>query len=157
VRTRCPGACSWRSAATPVPARTPSSPCAASNRRPYGSLFGRRPDLINYGQVGFGRLTTPEAWLSTWSGLSSNANFVRCAPGIIIPILFVELTGDQAAFPTDTGRMVDALGSADLTHVPVRGTHFGGAIHPGEPTGNDLAGVEIVEWLRERHELTPPT
>ena len=31
--------------------------------------------------TGFGRLTTPEAWLSTWSGLSCNADFVRCAPG----------------------------------------------------------------------------
>ena len=50
------------------------------SERPYGSVFGRRPDLINYGLVGFGRLTTPEAWLSTWSGLSSNADFVRCAP-----------------------------------------------------------------------------
>jgi hypothetical protein len=32
--------------------------------RPYGSLFGRRPDLINYGLVGLGRLTTPDAWLA---------------------------------------------------------------------------------------------
>jgi hypothetical protein len=49
------------------------------SERPYGSLFGTRPDLINYGLTGFGRLTAPEAWLSTWSGLSSNADFVRCA------------------------------------------------------------------------------
>jgi hypothetical protein len=26
--------------------------------RPYGSLFGKRPELINYGLTGFGRLTT---------------------------------------------------------------------------------------------------
>lgn len=68
-----------------------------------GSQFARRPDLINYGQVGFGRLTTPEAWLSTWSGLSSNSDFVRCAPGVTVPTLFVELTGDQAAFPPTPG------------------------------------------------------
>ena len=80
------------------------------SERPYGSLFGTRPDLINYGQVGFGRLTTPEAWLSTWSGLSSHADFARCAPGVAVPTLFVELTGDQAAFPADTRAMVDALG-----------------------------------------------
>src|SRR5204862_3347590 len=36
------------------------------SERPYGSLFGKRPDLINYGLTGFGRLTPPEAWLSTW-------------------------------------------------------------------------------------------
>ncbi|WP_300007526.1 alpha/beta hydrolase [Pseudonocardia sp.] len=126
------------------------------SERPYGSLFGRRPDLIDYGQVGFGRLTTPEAWLSTWSGLSSNADFVRCAPGVAVPTLFLELTGDQAAFPADTARMVGALGAADLTHRAIRGLHFGGAVAQGEPTGNDLAGAEIVGWLGERHELAPP-
>jgi hypothetical protein len=126
------------------------------SERPYGSLFGARPDLINYGQVGFGRLTTPEAWLSTWSGLSSYADFARCAPGVTVPTLFVELTGDQAAFPADSARMVAALGASDLTHLSVRGTHFGGAIAPGEPTGNQLAAGRIVDWLAQRHELAPP-
>ena len=124
--------------------------------RPYGSLFGARPDLINYGQVGFGRLTTPEAWLSTWSGLSSNADFVRCAGGVAVPTLFVELTGDQAAFPSDSRAMVGALGAEDLTHATVRGTHFGGAVMRGEPTGNERAAERIGRWLADRHELAPP-
>jgi hypothetical protein len=126
------------------------------SERPYGSLFGNRPDLINYGLTGFGRLTTPEAWLSTWSGLSTNADFVRCAPGVTVPTLFIELTGDQAAFPADSRRMIDALGAEDLTTATVRGLHFGGPISNGEPTGNELAATEIVSWLSKRHELTPP-
>ncbi|ALE74307.1 alpha/beta hydrolase family protein [Pseudonocardia sp. EC080610-09] len=121
--------------------------------RPYGSLFGRRPDLIDYGQVGFGRISTPEAWLSTWSGLSSNAGFVRCAPGVTVPTLFVELTGDQAAFPADSADMIAALGAGDLTTARVRGLHFGAAIAPGEPTGNELAATEITEWLGKRFPL----
>ncbi|GHE84390.1 hypothetical protein GCM10017786_15060 [Amycolatopsis deserti] len=125
------------------------------SERPYGSLFGARPDLINYGQLGFGRLTTPEAWLSTWSGLSSNADFVRCAPGVTVPTLFVELTGDQAAFPGDSRRMIDALGADDLSTVAVRGLHFGGPVSDGEPTGNELAAAEIVAWLNKRYPLAP--
>lgn len=126
------------------------------SERPYGSLFGKRPDLINSGLTGFGRLTTPEAWLSTWSGLSSNADFVRCAPGVTVPTLFVELTGDQAAFPADSRRMIAALGATDLTTSTVRGLHFGGPIADGEPAGNDLAAAEIVDWLAKRFELSPP-
>jgi hypothetical protein len=126
------------------------------SERPYGSLFGKRPDLINYGLTGFGRLTTPEAWLSTWSGLSSNADFVRCAPGVTVPTLFIELTGDQAAFPADSRRMTGALGAEDLTTATVRGLHFGGPIAKGEPAGNELAAAEIIAWLAKRHELTPP-
>jgi hypothetical protein len=127
------------------------------NERPYGSVFGRRPDLTNHGLVGFGRLSTAEAWLSTWSGLSSNADFIRCAASVTVPALFIELTGDQAAFPDDSRSMVDALGAADLTHVAVRGTHFGGPIAKGEPAGSDLAGHQIRAWLEERHDLAPPS
>ncbi|WP_439380895.1 alpha/beta hydrolase [Amycolatopsis lexingtonensis] len=123
------------------------------SERPYGSLFGKRPDLIDYGLVGFGRLSTPEAWLSTWSGLSSYADFVRCAPGVEVPTLYLELTGDQAAFPADARRMIEALGAADLTTAKVRGLHFGAAIAEGEPTGNELAAAEVAEWLGKRFPL----
>ncbi|MGV8873515.1 MAG: alpha/beta hydrolase [Rhodococcus sp. (in: high G+C Gram-positive bacteria)] len=119
------------------------------NTRPYGSLFGRRPDLTNYGLVGFGRLSTPDAWLSTWSGLSSNADFVRCAASVTVPSLFVELTGDQACFPEDASTMFDALGSLDKSHVEIEGTHFGGPIHEGAPTGASLAAADIGAWLSD--------
>ena len=120
------------------------------SERPYGSVFGKRPDLIDYGLVGFGRLSTAEAWLSTWSGLSSKASFLRCAPGVKVPTLLIGLTGDQAAFPAVTAQMRELLGATDLTFESVRGTHFGGCIAPGEPTGNQLAGEVVGRWLDER-------
>lgn len=120
------------------------------NDRPYGSLFGRRPDLTDYGLVGFGRLVTPEAWLSTWSANTTNADFLRCAPGVRAQSLFVEFTGDAACFPEDAKRMIAALGTDDVTHRKVAGTHFGGPIRPGQPTGASLAAVEIGGWLAER-------
>nr|WP_043451629.1 alpha/beta hydrolase [Jongsikchunia kroppenstedtii] len=125
-------------------------PTLDPNERPYGSLFGRRPDLTNYGIVGFGRLTTPEAWLSTWSSISSRAGMVRCAAGITVPTLMVELTGDQACFPADAREMIDALAGDDVTLTRVPGKHFGGALHDGEPTGATLAGDEMGRWLTER-------
>lgn len=125
-------------------------PSIDPNLRPYGSLFGSRPDLTNYGVVGFGRLITPEAWLSTWSGLSSRAGFIRCAPAIQVPTLFIEITGDQACFPADAIAMVAALGTSDVEHVRVRGKHFGAALFEGEPTAAAAAGREIGRWLRDR-------
>ncbi|MGV9711014.1 alpha/beta hydrolase [Gordonia sp. NPDC003424] len=125
-------------------------PSLDPNDRPYGSLFGRRPDLTDYGLVGFGRLSTPDAWLSTWSANTSNADFLRCATGVVTPTLFVELTGDAACFPADACAMVDAFGARDKHHVRVAGTHFGGPIAPGEPTGAELAAAHIGPWLAER-------
>lgn len=124
-----------------------------ANARPYGSLFGSRPDLINYGLLGFGRLSTPEAWLSTWSAASTNADFLRCAPGVSAPTLLVELTGDQASFPQDAVAMMKSFGSGDATHRSVRGLHFGGPLSPGEPTGSRLAAEVIGAWMAERFPL----
>jgi hypothetical protein len=123
------------------------------NDRHYGSLFGRRPDLTNYGLVGFGRLTTPDAWLSTWSAISSNANFERCAAGIKIPTLYIEFSGDAAAYPGDADRMFAAIRSSDKTRVRVRGQHFGQALREGEPTGYQLAAEAIKAWLARRFDL----
>ena len=81
---------------------------------------------------------------------------MRCAPAVTVPTLFIELTGDQAAFPADSRQMVDALGAEDLTTATVRGLHFGAPIADGEPAGNELAATEIIDWLSKRHELTPP-
>ncbi|MTD53067.1 alpha/beta hydrolase [Amycolatopsis pithecellobii] len=123
------------------------------NDRPYGSLFGRRPDLTNYGLVGFGRLTTPDAWLSTWSGLSSNAVFERCAAGIHVPTLYLEFSGDQAAYPDDADRMFGAIPAADKSRSVVRGMHFGQPLRPDEPTGYEVAADVLGPWLAERFEL----
>lgn len=120
------------------------------NDRPYGSLFGRRPDLTNYGLVGFGRLTTPDAWLSTWSPTTSNASFERCAAGVHVPTVFVEFTGDQAALPDDSERMFTAVSATDKTRARVRGAHFGQPLVPGEPTGYAAASQVIGPWLHER-------
>ncbi|HEY5858467.1 MAG TPA: alpha/beta hydrolase [Aldersonia sp.] len=125
-------------------------PSIDPNDRPYGSLFGRRPDLTNYGVVGFGRLTTPEAWLSTWSSSSSRAGLLRCARGVRVPVLLVELTGDQACFPSDAAAMAAAFAGDDVTHVRVPGKHFGAALVPGATSGATLAGAEMSRWLAQR-------
>ena len=50
--------------------------------RKYGTLWGRDPLTSNYGAVGFARFCTQEAWLSTLSGLSSNAALCKTAPAL---------------------------------------------------------------------------
>lgn len=132
-------------------------PTIDPNDRPHGSLFGKRPDLTNYGLVGFGRLTTPDAWLSTWSATTSNAGFARCAAGVHIPTCFVEFTGDQAAFTSDSQRMFDAIAASDKTRASVRGAHFGQPLAQGEPTGYAAASDIFGTWLSERFETASAT
>lgn len=118
--------------------------------RKFGSLWGSDPFASNYGAVGFARQCTPESWLSTWSGISSRATLEKTASALVQPTLVVEYTGDQAAFPGDVQRIVDAIAARDKTHVRVRGDHHGRALGPGEEPGRYIAGRQLVEWLLTR-------
>jgi hypothetical protein len=94
-----------------------------ANDRRMGSVIHPKPWLSNRGLGGFGRLTTPEAWLSTWSGISSNAAVGRCLASVTVPTKIIEYTGDQSVFPSDIAAALAA--SPDASHVQIRASHFG--------------------------------
>ncbi len=117
--------------------------------RKYGTLWGGDPFASNYGSVGFARLCSPESWLSTWSGISSNALLAKSAPAICQPTLLVEYTGDQACFPSIIRDIFSAIGTAEKRHERVRGDHHGRALAAGEEPGRYVAGRIVQEWLRQ--------
>lgn len=117
--------------------------------RKTGSLWGKDPFVSNWGSVGFGRVVTPESWLSTWSGLSSNASLDKTLSSICQPTLLIEYTGDQCTFPADIRTIYDQIPSANKRHIRVRGNHHGMALSRDEEPGQHVAGRHIVEWLRE--------
>jgi hypothetical protein len=120
-----------------------------SDRR-FGSLWGRDPYVSNYGAVGFARQCTPESWLSTWSGLSSNASLARTAAHLTQPTLVVEYTGDQACFPGDVKKIYESLAAADKEHHQVSGDHHGRSIVPDGPLGRAEAGKILAQWLKTK-------
>ena len=85
--------------------------------RSYGSVYGPRPDVTNYGIVGFGRLTTPDAWLSTWSALSSNATIAKAGPDMTLPTLLISYTADNCVFPSDFDSIVETIASTNKAAV----------------------------------------
>lgn len=117
--------------------------------RKTGSLWGKDPFVSNWGSVGFGRVVTPESWLSTWSGLSSNAALDKTLGTLHQPTLLLEYTGDQCTFPADIRAIYDQIPAQQKRHVRVRGNHHGMALSRDEEPGQRVAGRQIVEWLRE--------
>jgi len=115
------------------------------SKRDYGSLWGRRPDLINYGPVGFSRVVAPEAWLSTWSGLSSRAEIAQTGRRMTLPALVIQYTGDNAIFPSDTDLIARSLGSRQVERRAIDGDHYGFPVE----VGRDGALEEIVAWIRK--------
>lgn len=121
--------------------------------RGYGSLLSDRPDLMNYQLMGFGRVQTPDAWLSTWSGLSSNANLLKNAPAITEPVIVVHAGRDlDAHLRAHSQPIFEALGSQDKTFL-----EFPNQLHYFEPDvgEEDNAGAlaqmaQLVPWLQQR-------
>lgn len=118
-----------------------------SDRR-WGTVWGADPIASNLGAVGFGRVCTPESWLSTWSGISSNASFERCGASIEQPVLMLYYTGDNTVFPSDADAIFAMIKSSNKMRLNVRGNHHGHALKAGEPLGQDIAIGHAVEWLR---------
>lgn len=112
--------------------------------RGYGSVYGGRPEVTNYGIVGFGRLTTPDAWLSTWSANTSNATVAKAGPDMTLPTLLVTYTADNCVFPGDFQGIVDAVGSTDKRVESVVADHYGNPVGPGN---RDRAAALIDRWL----------
>ncbi len=104
-----------------------------------------RPDAINYGAVGFGRVVSPEAWLSTWSGLSSRAEIREDRRRMTLPALVLDYAGDNAIYPSDTEHIVQSLASKRIERRTIDGDHYG---FPTE-RGRDVALEEVVAWLRK--------
>jgi hypothetical protein len=120
------------------------------SERDAGSLFSYRPDLTNYMEFGFARVTTPRAWLSTWSGLSSNAAVEVSGPRVTVPSLVLSYTGDNAIFPGDAQAAYAALGSGDKQIASAPGDHYGFGVGTQDRTGAPIALAKVVDWLRAR-------
>lgn len=113
--------------------------------RGYGSVYGR-PEVTNFGIVGFGRLTTPDAWLSTWSALSSNATIARTGPEMVLPSLVVAYTADNCVFPGDVDGIVGTLGTTGVRVEAIAADHYGRPVGGG---ARDGAAALLDPWLRE--------
>jgi alpha-beta hydrolase superfamily lysophospholipase len=121
--------------------------------RDYGSLLSERPDLMNVTALGFARTVTPRAWLSTWSGLSSNADLVANVSQIAEPTLIVHAGRDREIRPSDASLLLEACASKDKRLVTIVGARHYFEPEPGEREAPHVeeAMNAIVPWIRERH------
>jgi pimeloyl-ACP methyl ester carboxylesterase len=76
-------------------------------------------------------------WLSTWSGLASNASLERTLPHVRVPTLVIGARADMDIHPSEVRASFAASGAADKEHV-----ELSGAGHYLQPTG--AAGARLA-------------
>lgn len=130
-------------------------PTIDPSNRPLGSIFSPGDPIIgNYGPGGLARVMTPRAWLSTWSGLSSQADLPDTIQQVTIPTLIVYADGDCDIFPAEQQELFANSAAADKTMLELPwADHY---LHPVGEAGAKLADPRervidmIVPWIQER-------
>jgi hypothetical protein len=134
-------------------------PTLDPSQRPLGSIFsfGRDPVVGNYGE-GLARTMSARGWLSTWSGLSSNAALERTLPAVRVPTLVISALADMDIYPAECRRSFDACAASDKTWAELAwASHY---LAPVGPEGASLGDPQrraadeiILPWLRRRWPL----
>lgn len=122
--------------------------------RKVGVVGSTDPETGNYGPGGLSCVTTPRAYLSTWSGLSSRMTTDQNLAKITIPAIVIGGTSDTNVTPGANIRSTFEVAAAkDKTIVFVKGaTHWFTPEQPaaeGKDTQDEAARI-IADWLRPR-------
>lgn len=107
------------------------------------------PRLVNNSPVGLARFSTLRSWLSQWSLDDSNADGERCTARVSVPVLVIGNLADDAATPSHTHRLYDAVSHEDKELLEIPGaTHY----YIGQKDKLAEAIEKIGGWL-DRHNL----
>ena len=125
------------------------------SNRPRGSIFSPGDPVIgNYGAGGLARVMTPRAWLSTWSGLSSQADLPDTIRHVTIPTLIVYADADCDIFPAEQAELLANCAATDKTLAVLPwASHY---LHPVGTEGAKLGDPRqrlvdlMVPWIEER-------
>ena len=125
------------------------------SQRRAGSIFsyGRDPIAGNYGE-GLARVMSVRGWLSTWSGLRSNADLRRTLRAVEVPTLVINALADSDIYPSEARAIHAACAARDKHFAELEwADHYLNPVGDGgaraDPRERVLDDV-IVPWLRER-------
>lgn len=112
-----------------------------------------RPDLSNFNNF-LSPFLSPEAYLSSWSGLSSRARTIDRLREIEDPVIIVHYAGDGSTYLSEAQRMFEEAGATDKTfEVIPRTDHYGFRItgpQQRDPV-RSMEGCEAaVAWMKAR-------
>jgi pimeloyl-ACP methyl ester carboxylesterase len=119
------------------------------NDREPGTSFLGDPAIVNNSPIGLARFTSLRSWLSQWSLDDANADGVRAAPEIQVPVLQIYNSADNICTPGYAQMVFEALGSPDKQSHRIEGAnHY--YLGPDQIELVRRAAAICTRWLAER-------
>lgn len=126
-------------------------PAIEPNDRPPGLCYMGDPRMVNDAPAGLARYSSLRSWLSQFAVDLSNADGVRAARQVTVPVCLIENSADDGCLPHHMREVHAALASLDKEHHVIRGaTHY----YFDQPDKLAEAVQVGVGWLR-RHGFLP--
>jgi len=117
-----------------------------SDRKPRWCMLGD-PKVVNMSPVGLARFCSLRSWLSQWSYDESNADGLKCAARVAVPVLSITNTADDAVPPSHSVRMFAAIKHADKESVSIKGANH---YYFGQPEKAAEAARACADWLQRK-------
>jgi pimeloyl-ACP methyl ester carboxylesterase len=114
-----------------------------NQRKPNWCMLGD-PAVVNDGPVGLARFTTLRSWLSQWSYDDSNADGLKCAARIKVPMLVIENGADDACTPSHAARLMAAVKNCPIDHHLIEGANH---YYFGQPSLAQQAAELVRDWV----------
>jgi pimeloyl-ACP methyl ester carboxylesterase len=114
-----------------------------NDRKPNWCMLGD-PRQANDGPIGLARFSTLRSWLSQWSYDDSNADGIKCAAQISVPLLAIDNSADDGCTPSHMARLLAAAPQVAQEHVIVQGA---GHYYIGQPEKAAEAAGIIKDWI----------
>ncbi len=121
-------------------------PSIDPNDRKPGWCFLGDPRVVNDSPIGLARYSSLRSWLSQWSYDDSNADGVRAAARISVPVLVVGNTADDACTPSHTYRLFDAVKHERKTLREIKGANH---YYFGQKQQQAESAAVLTEWLEK--------
>jgi alpha-beta hydrolase superfamily lysophospholipase len=105
------------------------------------------PKVVNMSPVGLARFCSLRSWLSQWSYDDSNADGLKCAARVTVPVLSITNTADDAVPPSHSVRMFAAIKHADKEAASINGANH---YYFGQPEKAAEAARACADWLQRK-------
>ncbi len=118
-----------------------------SDRKPNWCFMGE-PRMVNDAPAGLARYTTLRSWLSQYSYDLSNADGVRSAAAVTLPVCLVENSADDGVLPHHAREIFAAVRHQDKERHVIQGaTHY----YFDQPDKLSQAQDVVIDWLTRKH------